>query len=119
MFREMLHELLATTAGAVAVIFLDFEGETVDLVCDRDLSDHDLRVIGAYHGLYLTTLRESCSKLRIGTLHRFKLEFETMTFLCADLKDGYYLVLLLDDKGVEELAWQRLEKTKARVLAEM
>ena len=119
MFREMLHELLDTTAGAVAVIFLDFEGETVELVCDRDMSDHDLRVLGAYHGIYLTMLRESCAKLRIGTPHRFKLEFETMTFLCADLKDGYYLVLLLDNKGVEEIAWQRLERTKARVIEEM
>ena len=119
MFRDILHELLATTEGAAAVIFLDFEGETVDLVCDRNISDHDLRIFGAYHGLYRAKLRESCRKLRLGEPHRFKLEFRWMTFLCCDLKDGYYLVLLLDHKGIEEIAWQRLEKCKARVLEEM
>ena len=46
-YRAILHELLATTSGAFAAIFLDYEGETVELVCDRDISDHDLRIIGA------------------------------------------------------------------------
>ena len=118
-FRAILHELLATTSGAVAVIFLDYEGETVELVCDRDLSDHDLRIVGAYQGIFLDRLRELCAKAGIGSPHRFKVEFQTTTFLCADLKDGYYLVLLLDDKGVEEVAWHKLEACKARVLAEM
>ncbi|HEV8658486.1 MAG TPA: hypothetical protein VGS96_07635 [Thermoanaerobaculia bacterium] len=118
-FRGILHELLATTAGAMAVIFLDFEGETVDLVCDRDLSDHDLRIIGAYHGIFLNRLRELCAKACIGNLHRFKMEFRSTTSLCVDLKEGYYIVLLLDDKGIEEKAWLKLEACKAAVLAEM
>ena len=53
MFRLILDELLVTTHGALAALFLDFEGETVELVCDRDLSDHDLRILGAYQGIFL------------------------------------------------------------------
>ncbi|HSP35840.1 MAG TPA: hypothetical protein VLU46_16125 [Thermoanaerobaculia bacterium] len=118
-FRSILDQLLATTAGAVAVIFLDFEGETVELVCDRDLSDHDLRIVGAYQGIFLTRLRELCTKASLGTPHRFKLEFATNTIFSCDLEDGYYLVLLMDDKGNEGTAWRKLEECRERVLAEM
>ncbi len=118
-FRSILDQLLATTAGAVAVIFLDFEGETVELVCDRDLSDHDLRIIGAYQGIFLSRLRDLCAEGKLGTPRRFKLEFEQNTIMSCDLKDGYYLVLLLDDKGNEGTAWHKLEKCRERVIAEM
>jgi predicted regulator of Ras-like GTPase activity (Roadblock/LC7/MglB family) len=118
-FRLILHELLATTSGAVAAIFLDFEGETVDLVCDRDLSDHDLRIVGAYQGIFLGKLRDLCEKTRIGAPRRFKIEFQSTTILACDLKEGYYLVLLLDHRGNEGLAWEKLAATQQRILAEM
>ncbi len=116
----ILHELLATTSGAVAAIFLDFEGETVELVCDRNLSDHDLRVVGAYQGLFLSRLRELCAKLAIGVPHRFKIDFADATsILSCDLKEGYYLVLLVDEKANEAIAWRKLESCKQKILAEM
>ena len=31
----ILHELIATTKGALAALFLDWEGETVELVCEH------------------------------------------------------------------------------------
>lgn len=118
-FRMILHELLATTSGAIAAIFLDFEGETVELVCDRDLSDHDLRIVGAYQGIFLRLLRELCEKASLGTPRRFKIDFPETSILSCDLKDGYYVVLLLDDKGNEALAWRKLDATRERILQEM
>lgn len=118
-FRSILDQLLATTPGAVAIIFLDFQGETVELVCDRDLSDHDLRIVGAYQGIFLSRLRELCARGDLGSPRRFKIEFEANMILSCDLKDGYYLVMLLDDKGNEGTAWHKLETCRERVLAEM
>lgn len=118
-FRLILHELVATTGGAFAAIFLDFEGETVELVCDRDLSDHDLRIVGAYQGIFLGRLREMCDRLAIGTLHRFKLEFRDTMVLSCDLKDGYYIVLLADHRANEGMVWQQMEACRAKLLAEM
>ncbi|HET7704942.1 MAG TPA: hypothetical protein VFM36_02565 [Thermoanaerobaculia bacterium] len=118
-FRMILHELVATTSGAFAAIFLDFEGETVELVCDRDFSDHDLRIIGAYQGIFLNRLREMCDRLAIGSPHRFKIDFTGATFLSCDLKDGYYLVLLADHRANEGSAWQKLEACRTKLLAEM
>ena len=118
-FRTILDELLATTSGAFAAIFLDYEGETVQLVCDRDLSDHDLRIVGAYQGIFLDRLRTLCLKAHLGTPHRFKIDFDTTTVLASDLKDGYYVVLLLDGKANEGFAWHQLDMCKEKLIAEM
>ncbi|HEU4888105.1 MAG TPA: hypothetical protein VFV49_09480, partial [Thermoanaerobaculia bacterium] len=96
MFRLILHELVATTAGAQAALFLDWEGETVELACDHDLSDHELRIIGAYQGIFLDRLRALCAKVEAGQPRRYKIELETKVVLSYDVKDGYYIVLLAD-----------------------
>lgn len=119
MFRMILNELLVTTPGALAALFLDYEGETVDLVCDRDLSDHDLRIIGAYQRIHLTRLSAIAERIQGGTLHRMKLEFATLSILSWDLRDGYYIVLIADHSANEGLAWRRLERCRERLLAEM
>jgi len=119
MFRLILDELLVTTHGALAALFLDWEGETVELVCDRDLSDHQLRILGAYQGIFLTRLRSMCSKIGAGAPERFKIEFAEMSVLSYDVKDGYFIVLLLDGSFNEGVAWRRMEKCRERLIAEM
>ena len=119
-FRMILHELLATTSGAIAAIFLDFEGETVELACEHDLSDHDLRIIGAYQGIFLMRLREICTKLKIGQPQRFRIDFEDHTgILSCDLKDGYYLVLLVDNRQIGATIWHQVETCREKILKEM
>lgn len=119
MFRLILHEMLATTGGALAALFLDYEGETVELVCDRDLNDHDLRILGAYQGIFLTRLRTLCSHAGAGKPQRFKIEFDQTSVLSFDVKDGYYVVLLVDGSANEGLAWRKLERCRERLIAEM
>lgn len=119
MFRLILDELLVKTHGALAALFLDYEGETVELVCDRDLSDHALRILGAYQGIFLERLRAMCAQVNAGEPQRFKIEFEEVAVLSYDVKDGYYVVLLVDGSFIEGVAWRRLEKCRERLLAEM
>ena len=119
MFRLILHEMLATTGGALAALFLDWEGETVELVCDRDLNDHDLRILGAYQGIFLGRLRTLCDNAGFGEPRRFKIEFAEITVLSADVKDGYYLVLLVDGRAIEAMAWRKLERCRERLIEEM
>jgi hypothetical protein len=118
-FRQILDELLVTTAGSLAAIFLDWEGETIALACDRDLSDHELRILGAYQGIFLDRLRDICTRIAAGQPHRFKLEFEEQSVLSYDVRDGYYIVLLVDSSFNEGLAWRRLETCRQRLLLEM
>lgn len=119
MFRLILDELLVTTRGALAALFLDWEGETVELVCDRDLDDHNLRILGAYQGIFLQRLRDLSAKVDAGNPERFKVEFAETCVLSYDVKDGYYIVLLVDPTANEGLAWQQLRKCRERLIAEM
>ena len=119
MFRLILDELLVRTHGAVAALFCDYEGETVALTCDRDLSDHALRIIGAYQVVFFDRLRAMSDRTGDGPPRRFKIEFHAMSVLSYDVKDGYYLVLLTDGSVNEGMAWRRLEKCRERLLEEM
>lgn len=119
MFHLILNELLVTTRGSLAALFLDYEGETVELVCDRDLNDHDLRILGAYQGIFLDKLRTLCSNAGAGAPRRFKIEFLETRVLSFDVKDGYYIVLLVDATANEGMAWRKLEHCRARLIEEM
>ena len=119
MINLILNEMLATTRGALAALFLDYEGETVELVCDRDLDDHALRILGAYQGIFLGQLRVLCNDAAAGEPQRFKIEFAENTVLSFDVKDGYYVVLLVDETANEGLAWRKLEKCRERLIEEM
>ena len=119
MFRQILDHMLVTTGGSLAALFLDWEGETVALVCDRDISDHELRILGAYQGIFLDRLRSMCTQLGAGSPKRFKIEFAQTSVLSYDVKDGYYVVLVVDGSCNEGVAWRRLELCRERLLAEM
>lgn len=119
MFNLILNEMLATTRGALAALFLDYEGETVELVCDRDLNDHDLRILGAYQVIFMGRLRTLCANATAGQPQRFKIEFAGTSVLSFDVKDGYYVVLLVDETANEGIAWRKLERCRERLIAEM
>ena len=121
MFDHILRELVQATPGAIGALFLDWEGETVEVVGDRpfDADEHDLKIVGAYQGIFLTQLRDLCTRVDAGQPHRFKLDFaETRVFSC-DLKDGYYVVLVVDNTSNEAVAWRALDDCKARLMPEL
>ncbi len=113
--------MLQMTRGSLGAIFLDSEGESVDVITERpfDADDHDLRVIGAYQGIFLSQLKRLCETLRAGAPRRFKIEFEKMNVLSCDLEDGYYLVLVVDESANEGVAWRELERCRERIVAEL
>ncbi len=121
MFQRILHELVLSTPGAIGALFLDHEGETVAIMHDRpfEAEDHDVKVMGAYQGIFLMNLRELCQRTAIGEPHRFKVEFAAAKVLSCDLKDGYYLVFLVDRTANEGVAWRNLDRCRERLIAEM
>jgi hypothetical protein len=52
MFQFVLANLLANNQDCLGVLFLDGSGETVDMAC-AGLSPYEMRVLGAYLGIYL------------------------------------------------------------------
>ena len=118
-FNAILHELLHATTGSIAALFLDYEGETVEMVSEHDLAADDIRIVGAYQGIFLGQLRALCGHLDVGTPSRFKIEFRKTRVLSCDLKDGYYVVLLVDGSANEGAAWHHLDRCRERLLQEM
>jgi predicted regulator of Ras-like GTPase activity (Roadblock/LC7/MglB family) len=117
-FQTILADLLAHTEGALAAIFVDWEGETVELMSARDYERDDLKIVAAQQAVFFTRLRRICENTSVGTPDRFKLAFARTTVLSCDVKDGYYVVLLLAPNANEGLAWQRLAKCRERLMAE-
>jgi predicted regulator of Ras-like GTPase activity (Roadblock/LC7/MglB family) len=120
-FRDILADLLQDTRGAIGAAFLDSEGESVEVASARpfDTDDHELRVIGAYAGIFLSHLRRIAEATESGSSRRFKIDFAASTIFCSDLGDGYYLVVVVDAAAVEGAVWQGLERCRAALLAEM
>ena len=120
-FREILVDVLQSVGGAIGAIFLDSEGESVEVVSARpfDTDDHDLRVIGAYSGIFLSQLRRITEATNAGEARRFKIDFAASKIFCCVLRDGYYLVLVVDAGAVEGVVWQRLERCRDQLLGEM
>jgi predicted regulator of Ras-like GTPase activity (Roadblock/LC7/MglB family) len=120
-FRSILLELLQSIHGSLGALLLDWEGESVEAVTERpfDADDHDLKVIGAYQGIFLTRLKNLCDDIAIGTPHRFKIDFAGTTVMSSDLKDGYYVVLIVEPATNEGVAWRELERCREKLLEEI
>ncbi len=120
-FQGILRQLLQTTPGAIGAVFLDQEGEAVDLWAERvfDIGPEGLRAIGAYEGIFLSDLKRLCDRIAAGKLVRLMIEFEHAKFLSCDLKEGYYLVLVIAGDSSEGIAWQRLGQCRVRLLEEL
>lgn len=112
---------LQPMGGAIGAVFLDSEGESVEVVSARpfDTGDHELRVIGAYAGIFFSQLRRVGLSTDGGAPRRFKIDFAASRIFCSDLKDGYYLALVADAGAVEGVVWQGVERCREALLGEM
>jgi hypothetical protein len=120
-FRDILLEMLQSMDGAIGAVFLDSEGESVEVVSARpfDTDDHALRIIGAYAGIFISQLRRITGSTKGGAVQRYKIDFAACGIFCCDLRDGYYLVMVVDAEAVEGIVWQRLERCRDVLLGEM
>ena len=118
-FHGILAQLLSSTNGSIAAIFLDYEGETVALITAHDVEQDELKALGAYQGIFLAQMRRLCSDLDIGTPRRFKVEFAKRKVLSCDVADGYFVVMLTANETNEGEAWHHLDHCRQDLLEEM
>lgn len=116
-FRKILTDVVSSVDGAVAALFVDRHGETVQIV--GDLPAWDMKVIGAYQGIFLTRLEAACATFDDAPPRRLKVEWQRSLILNQAIDDEYYLVLVLRTGSNEGLAWRALGKGRKRLLEEM
>ena len=91
-FEYILANLLAETHAA-GVLFLDGSGETVDVVCS-DFTPYEMRVLGAYLGIYLKQVGTALGEWRMGEPRLIHVEKDRLHIYALSLPEGYYLVLV-------------------------
>jgi len=110
-YHYILGNLLSRNEGAVGVLFVDDSGETVDLAC-ADFSPYQMRVVGAYVGIYLRQMHEFLAEHGHG-------EPTWLHIYLAPLPDGYYLVLVQRAPGLSALARRSLAEACDRLTEEL
>jgi predicted regulator of Ras-like GTPase activity (Roadblock/LC7/MglB family) len=120
-FQRILSDLLHSCHGSIGVVFLDHEGESVALRSERvfDIGEYGLKAIGAYSGMFLSNARRIASSLEGGNPDRLTITFENAKVLSCPLKDGYYVVLVVDHNANEGQAWQHLGRCRDALLEEI
>ena len=115
-FNYLLTNLLVDIPQALGAIFVDPEGEAVELVT-RHGDPFDLKVEGAYHSIFLRQLDALTASANAGPIDSFVLEGTHLTTLTQALPDGYYVVLVVDRSASRAQALERLRRA-AQVFAE-
>jgi hypothetical protein len=93
-FQYVLANLLANNDHALGALFLDGSGETVDLACGAGFSPYDMRVIGAYLGIYLRQLEKVLANNDLGEPRVIHIEKKAVHIYVVPLPDGYHLALV-------------------------
>jgi predicted regulator of Ras-like GTPase activity (Roadblock/LC7/MglB family) len=119
-FQGILRQLLQSIPGAIGAVFLDREGEAVDLWAERvfEIGPEGLRAIGAYEGIFIADVKRICQRLGAGPLVQLAIEFEHAKVLSCNLNEGYYLVVVFERGANEGIAWQKLRACRERLLNE-
>ena len=92
LYVPVLQSLLASVDGAQAALLLDSEGEVVVEAGDKQWRH---RLIGAYEGIALATLKQIVARHALGDLDYVVRRHAGGSVILRPLKDGYYLMLSL------------------------
>jgi hypothetical protein len=106
-FHYILGNLLANNDRAAGVLFLDGNGEAVDFACAA-YTPHDLRVLGAYLGIYLRQLDRFLAGNAMGSPRLIHIERKAAHIYAIPLPDGYCLALVQHQPGLVAHARQSL-----------
>ncbi|HEV8629742.1 MAG TPA: hypothetical protein VGV61_05445 [Thermoanaerobaculia bacterium] len=114
-FEYILANLLAET-NAAGVLFLDGTGETVDVVCS-DFTPYEMRVLGAYLGIYLKQVASSLEQWAMGRPKLVHVEKERLHIYALPLPEGYYLVLVQRRPALVGKARIQLDRAAEQLVA--
>ena len=117
-YQYILANLLANNDGALAVLFVDEVGETIDLATS-EFTPYDMKVLGAYMGIYQRQLSELLNDPRHGELKMLHVEKDAVHLYATALPDGYSLVLVQRRPGLVARARETLEVARRQMALEV
>ena len=117
-FHYVLADLLAKVPGAVAVVFIDDTGETID-VATTGYSPEELKIFGAYFGIGLGQARLLLENAQLGAPVSIHLRHEKTSVDAICLPDGYFLVMLRSSPALAGLARRHMRRAVADLEREL
>jgi len=121
-FAALLGDLVASAKGARGAVFCGHDGEFVDLLVASpqpagcgELTDYDLKVIGAHLAAPWLRLQDGSANGGAGAALEMGMRCKEGALLCARLPEGYYLVLLLSPEAVVARAFVALRHAANRL----
>ncbi len=87
-YQYILANLLADVDEALGVVFVDEEGETVDIAA-RQVAGIDLRLTAAYLGIYAQRVVSLTLEHKLGPPSLLFIERRGLTILASTLSGGY------------------------------
>jgi predicted regulator of Ras-like GTPase activity (Roadblock/LC7/MglB family) len=121
-FAALLGELVASAKGARGAVFCGHDGEFVELLVAQpppsgcgQLTDYDLKVIGAHLAAPWLRLQDGLANGGAGSALEMTMRCKDGALLCARLPEGYYLVLLLGPAAHVPPAFVALRRTAERL----
>ncbi len=117
-FQYILANLLAANKGALAVLFVDEVGETVDLACS-EFTPYDMKVLGAYVGIYQRQMSDLVASSAFGQYEMLHIEKDAIHLYAAPLPDGYSLVLVQRRPGLVARARETMRAASRQLAREI
>jgi hypothetical protein len=121
-FATLLGDLIASADGARGAVFCGHDGEFVDLAVAQpqpagcgELTDYDLKVIGAHLAAPWLRLQDGSANSGAGSALEMGMRCKDGALLCARLPEGYYLVLLLAPRAHVSRASVALRRAAERL----
>ncbi len=106
---------LLKAPGALAAAFVDPQGQSIAEVGDAGV----LEVLGAYQSVWLSGLRGAAARSGLGPLLDVSLDFASRRLLAAEVRDGYFVLVVFDRTGVPAVARARFPELREALSAEI
>jgi hypothetical protein len=117
-FQYVLANLLAESSNAVAVMFMDDAGETVELATS-EYTPFDVQVVGAYLGIYLRQTHAAFDAAGLGPPEAMHIQHRYLHIHLRPLPEGYFLALVHRGGGPVARDRQRVERAAGQLTAEL
>jgi predicted regulator of Ras-like GTPase activity (Roadblock/LC7/MglB family) len=113
-FLERLSKISGRIDGALALSLVASDGIAVESVSSNP--DLDLEMLAAELIAQVRSIADDQRELAVGEVQQFSVTTDRLTFLVSAVGGGYYLLLVLGERGVYGRA--RFELRRARLLFE-
>lgn len=113
-FEEPLRRFLAVP-GALGAAFLDPQGETIAQVGNPEA----VELLGAYQSVWLAELSRAARRSGLGELLELAIDLTERRIVSTEVKDGYFVLVVLEPRGLLAPVRARLEDVRRSLAAEI